>query len=75
MLFRSIRANIRDDKIHQIYSAIQTGGKEGMMTMNMSLYNLYAQGKVNRDTVFQRSMKPDELEDMFQQAAREAGSR
>jgi len=70
-----IRANIRDDKIHQIYSAIQTGGKEGMMTMNMSLYNLYAQGKVNRDTVFQRSMKPEELEDMFQQAAREAGSR
>ncbi len=70
-----IRANIRDDKIHQLYSAIQTGGKEGMMTMNMSLYNLFAQGKITKDILFERSMKPEEMEDILQQAARQAGRR
>ena len=70
-----IRANIRDDKIHQVYSAIQTGGKEGMMTMNSSLYNLYAQGKVTKEAVFENSTRPDELEDMFAQAARQAGGK
>mgnify|MGYP000163472158 CR=1 FL=1 len=65
-----IRANIRDDKIHQIYSAIQTGGKEGMMTMNMSLYTLYAQGKITKETAFEYSQRPDELADIFAQAAR-----
>ncbi|MDR1519119.1 MAG: type IV pilus twitching motility protein PilT, partial [Planctomycetota bacterium] len=40
-----IRANIRDDKIHQVYSAIQTGAKEGMVTMNASLFELAAAGR------------------------------
>ncbi|MBN2714131.1 MAG: type IV pilus twitching motility protein PilT [Planctomycetes bacterium] len=70
-----IRANVRDDKIHQLYSAIQTGGKEGMMTMNMSLFNLYMQGKITREAAFEHSTRPEELEDMFQQAAREAEKR
>jgi twitching motility protein PilT len=67
-----IRANIRDDKIHQIYSAIQTGGKEGMQTMNMSLYNLYAEGRITREAAYQRTSKPDDLDNIFTQAAREA---
>ncbi|MHC4885111.1 MAG: type IV pilus twitching motility protein PilT, partial [Planctomycetota bacterium] len=66
-----IRANIRDDKLHQIYSAIQTGGKEGMRTMNMSLFDLYAKGKIGKDMAFQRSTKPDDLQNIFTQAARE----
>src|SRR5258708_1543116 len=37
----AIRANIRDDKVHQIYSTIQTGSKTGMHTMNQSLYEVY----------------------------------
>jgi twitching motility protein PilT len=36
----AIRALIRDDKAHQIYSIIQTGGKRGMKTMNHSLSEL-----------------------------------
>ena len=36
----AIRALIRDDKAHQIYSIIQTGGKRGMRTMNHSLAEL-----------------------------------
>ena len=68
-----IRANIRDDKLHQIYSAIQTGGRGGMKTMNQSLYDLYAAGKISKDTCFEYSTKPDDLENIFKQAAREAG--
>ncbi|HTJ22720.1 MAG TPA: type IV pilus twitching motility protein PilT, partial [Gemmatimonadaceae bacterium] len=37
----AIRALIRDDKIHQIYSMMQSGKKYGMQTMNDALYNLY----------------------------------
>lgn len=66
-----IRANIRDDKIHQIYSAIQTGGKDGMQTMNMSLYNLFAAGKINNEQAFEYSSRPDDLQNIFDQAARE----
>ncbi len=37
----AIRALIRDDKGHQVYSIIQTSGKLGMKTMNQSLFELY----------------------------------
>ncbi len=37
----AIRALVRDDKGHQVYSIIQTSGKLGMKTMNQSLFELY----------------------------------
>jgi twitching motility protein PilT len=37
----AIRALIRDDKVHQIYSAMQAGKKHGMATLADSLYTLY----------------------------------
>jgi twitching motility protein PilT len=46
----AIRALIRDGKGHQIYSAIQTGGKLHMKTMSQSLADLVRQGKVSVDT-------------------------
>jgi twitching motility protein PilT len=45
----AIRALIRDDKIHQIYSAMQAGKKFGMQTMNDSLYQAYIQRLVTKD--------------------------
>ena len=42
----AIRALIRDDKAHQVYSIIQTGGKLGMKTMNQSLFDLYRNNSV-----------------------------
>jgi len=45
----AIRALIRDDKIHQIYSALQSGKKYGMQTMADSLYQLYMNRDVSRD--------------------------
>ena len=35
----AIRSLIRDDKVHQVYSQIQTGGKLGMKTLNQSLFD------------------------------------
>ncbi len=45
----AIRALIRDDKIHQIYSALQSGKKFGMQTMADGLYQLYIQRLITRD--------------------------
>ena len=45
----AIRALIRDDKVHQIYSALQSGKKHGMQTMTDSLYQLYMNREVSRE--------------------------
>jgi twitching motility protein PilT len=45
----AIRALIRDDKIHQIYSAMQSGKKFGMQTMNDALYQAYVQRLVSKE--------------------------
>ncbi len=70
-----IRANIRDDKLHQIYGAIQTGGRGGMQTMNSALYALYESGKITRDQAFGRSSRPDDLQAVFDQAERDSKKR
>ena len=44
----AIRALIRDDKIHQIYSMMQSGKKYGMQTLNDALYQLYVAREVDR---------------------------
>ena len=45
----AIRALIRDDKVHQIYSALQSGKKHGMQTMVDSLYQLYMNREVTKE--------------------------
>src|SRR5512143_3616371 len=57
----AIRALIRDDKIHQIYSMMQSGKKYGMQTMNDSLYNLYISREVAWDECVRASHDPIEL--------------
>jgi twitching motility protein PilT len=61
-----IRNLIREDKIHQIYSAMQTGQeKMGMQTMNQALATLYQQKKVTLDTALAASSNKDELQDLI----------
>jgi len=60
----AIRAIIRDDKIHQIYSMIQSGQKFGMRTMNMSLAELYRSGKVTLNEIMSYTPNPQELSEM-----------
>ena len=58
----AIRNLIREDKIHQIYSMMQTGqAKFGMQTMNQSLFNLYSKGLLSYEDAIGRSPIPDEL--------------
>ena len=45
----AIRALIRDDKVHQIYSALQSGKKHGMQTMTDALYQLYMNREVAKE--------------------------
>ena len=57
----AIRSLIREAKTHQVYSAIQTGMKEGMQTMNMSLVDLYRRNLISYENVW-RTTAPDDLE-------------
>lgn len=58
---QAIRALIREDKVHQIYSAMQTGKKFGMQTLNDSLAALYRQRLVAREQCLRVSGEPGEL--------------
>jgi twitching motility protein PilT len=44
-----MRALIRDDKVHQIYSMMQSGKKFGMQTLHDSLYQLYQSREVTEE--------------------------
>ncbi len=57
----AIRATIRDDKIHQIYSIMQAGKKHGMQTMNDALYQLVIGGDVKMEEAARASSDPTEL--------------
>jgi twitching motility protein PilT len=61
----AIRNLIREDKIHQIYSSMQTGqDKVGMQTFNQSLATLYLSGQIDLETALSASSLRDELQDM-----------
>jgi twitching motility protein PilT len=65
----AIRNLIREDKIHQIYSMMQTGQtKFGMQTMNQSLVELYGKGYLSYEDAISRSPVPEELIAMLQRA-------
>jgi twitching motility protein PilT len=57
----AIRALIRDDKIHQIYSAMQSGKKHGMQTMNDALFQLYTNHEVAQEECERVSSEPKEF--------------
>jgi twitching motility protein PilT len=57
----AIRNLIREEKIHQIYSAIQSGSKYGMQTMNQSLADLVKRKLITREDAINRSTNPEEL--------------
>jgi twitching motility protein PilT len=57
----AIRAVIRDEKIHQIYSLMQAGKKHGMQTMNDALQILYMKGEITLEEALKHSSDPNEL--------------
>src|SRR3989442_3831868 len=76
----AIRNLIREDKIHQIYSSMQTGQEKfGMQTFNQSLASLYFAKQISLQTALGISSGPDELQDMINRgvglATPQAGAR
>jgi twitching motility protein PilT len=66
----AIRNLIREDKIHQIYSTMQTGQeKYGMQTFNQSLASLYFAKQISLQTALGISSNPEELQDMINRGA------
>jgi twitching motility protein PilT len=62
----AIRALIRDDKIHQIYSQMQMGqDKYGMLTMNQCLFMLYHKKQISLESAMLRSPEVEELKQMI----------
>ncbi|HOP07344.1 MAG TPA: type IV pilus twitching motility protein PilT [candidate division Zixibacteria bacterium] len=61
----AIRALIRDDKVHQMYSMIQSGQKYGMKTMNQSLMELVQGGKISLNDAMSYSSNTQELGEML----------
>jgi twitching motility protein PilT len=72
----AIRNLIREDKIHQLYSMMQTGQtKYGMQTMNQSLFDLYLKGLLSYEDAVGRSPVPDEMIAMLQKSMAAASGR
>jgi twitching motility protein PilT len=63
-----IRAMIREDKIHQIYSAMQAGKKFGMQTLADDLYRLYMGREVPLEECLRVSTDQNEFLRMIGQA-------
>jgi len=61
----AIRALIRDDKVHQIYSLMQAGQKYGMITLNQSLAELYLSRKISLADAQGRSSNVQELNELL----------
>ncbi len=57
----AIRNLIREDKVAQMYSAIQTGQNVGMQTLDQNLKGLLASGVVSKDEAMRKAAHPDQL--------------
>ena len=66
-----VRNLIREDKIHQIYSAMQTGQeKYGMQTLNQALAHLVLTQQITQEDAVNKSSNPDELLDLIRRGVR-----
>ncbi|NLD01243.1 MAG: type IV pilus twitching motility protein PilT [Gammaproteobacteria bacterium] len=55
----AIRNLIREDKVAQMYSAIQTGGALGMQTLDSCLKGLVSQGLITQETAREKAKTPE----------------
>ena len=66
----AIRNLIREDKVHQIYSMMQTGQDvHGMQTFNQSLATLFHKRAITREQAFQSTSNANELRDLIDRGA------
>ncbi len=62
----AVRNLIRQAKIEQIYSTMQTGSSRGMLTMEQSLADLVLRGVITAELAFARSSRPDQLRGLLE---------
>jgi twitching motility protein PilT len=62
----AVKNLIREEKVHQIYSIMQTGTEYGMRTMNQSLAELYQKQLVTYNEIFARTTEPKDLQRIVQ---------
>jgi twitching motility protein PilT len=55
----AVRNLIRENQMHMLENCLQTGGKEGMTTMDNCLYDLYCRCLISYDTAISRAKHPD----------------
>ena len=61
-LNNAVRSMVRDSRIHQIDSVIQTSMAEGMISMDESILRLYKAGRITSETALHSAMNPDQLQ-------------
>jgi twitching motility protein PilT len=64
---KAIRNLIREDKLHQIYSLMQTGQQDsGMQTMNQALLSMVERRLIPVELAMEKSPEPEELEELIE---------
>ncbi|MFA5162135.1 MAG: type IV pilus twitching motility protein PilT [Elusimicrobiales bacterium] len=69
----AVRNLIREQKVEQIVTTMQTGGKYGMVTMNQSLCELYLKQKITYQEALNRSTDPEDLKKYLQRGLASGG--
>ena len=61
-LNNAVRTLVRESRIHQIDSVIQTSAAEGMISMDESILRLYKAGRISKETALHYAMNPDQMQ-------------
>jgi twitching motility protein PilT len=69
----AVRNLIRQAKVEQIYSIMQTNTSRGMQTLEQALLELVRLGKITADLALQRTSRPDQLKSLLQRNGLVAG--
>jgi twitching motility protein PilT len=69
----AVRNLIRQGKVEQIYSVMQTGTSRGMQTMEQSLADLTQRGVVTLEMALSRSSRPEQLLGLLERAGFDVG--
>jgi twitching motility protein PilT len=62
----AVRNLIRQAKVEQIYSVMQTNTARGMQTLEQAMLDLVRHGKITTDVALNRSSRPDQLKGLLQ---------
>src|ERR671931_206391 len=70
----AVRNLIRQAKVEQVYSVMQTGTGRGMQTMEQSLADLALRGVISTDVALSRSSRPEQLFGLLERAGFDVSS-